>query len=474
MSVTDITRALPPGSAAPAAVDGRLALPVKLFLLSIFLPVAFQLGPLFMNGVRLVLLIVSVPLFFQLLAGRFGKPHLVDYMFFAHVIWMAVALGVNNPDRMVQQVGSVGLEFFGGYLLGRAFIRNRAQFLALCRFVVWGIVLLLPLSLMESQTGRPVIVDFLRSLPGITSYREVNAGTRLGLERVQGTFAHPIHFGLFCSMMLPICFFAFRHSMSNARRLTLTGLVFLSSFLGLSAGVMLAMVAQVGLISWYLALRNVQRKWLVLTLCILTVYLVVDLISTRDPIRVFITYATFSPHTGYWRTIIFDWGWMNIFGSAENNIPPAPLFGIGLNDWVRPSFMHSGSMDNFWLLTGVRYGVPGFLTLAIGYFWTLWQAGQRTDLDGDPELLDIRRAWIFVFAGLTLTLTTVHIWTSIYAYVFFFFGAGVWLLTAQPQGADTGETADMAQADMRARRYSRFPTRSTRRPGPFGAGPAPS
>ena len=433
--------------------SAHLALPVKLFILSVFLPVAFQIGPLFLNGARLVLLAVSVPLFIQLLSGRFGKLIATDYLFLGHVLWMILALTINNPDRVIQQVGSVGMEFYGGYLLGRAYIQNRAQFLSLVKLISWILVLMLPLTLLEAQTGRPLIVETIRNLPGITSFDSVYSGKRLGLERVQGTFAHPIHFGLFCSMMVPVCYFGFQESMSRGQRFFLTFSVFLSAFMGLSAGVLLALVAHVILISWYLVLRNVPYKWVILTGLFTLMYVVIDIISTRDPIRVFMTYATFSSHTAYWRAIIFDWGLMNIFGSVENNIPPAPFWGIGLNDWIRPPFMHSGSMDNFWLVMGVRYGAPGALLLIAGYLWALWRIGKRTDINDDKELLDIRRGWMFVFVCLALTLATVHIWTTLYAYVFFFFGAGMWLMTAEVSREDEMNRA----AQTPDRIYSRFP-----------------
>lgn len=439
--------------------DRRLALPVKLFLLGIFLPIGFSIGPLQLNIVRLILMVMAVPLFFQLLSGRFGRMLPVDYFFIAHVAWMSIALSVNNPDQVVQQAGSVGLEFLGGYLLGRAYIRTRRQFMTFCQMAIWAIVLLLPLWIIETQTGRSLIIDMINRLPGVSSFAIMNTDVRLGLERVQGPFPHPISFGLFCSLMVPICFFAFRQSMSTGKRLLLATLVFLSAFLGLSAGVLMALTLQMGLIIWYLLLRNVTGRWLILTGLFVLIYIIVDLLSNRDPIRVFITYMTFSPESGYWRLTIFDWGWMNIFGSAENGIPPAPIFGIGLNDWIRPVWMVSPSVDNFWLLTTMRYGVPGFLFLVIGFFWAVWAVG-RKNLEGDEELLDIRRAWVFVFVGMSVTLTTVHIWFTLYSFVFFFLGGGIWLLSAQPRSAKETNCDEAVQTAERATRYSRFPVRS--------------
>lgn len=174
-------------------------------------------------------------------------------------------------------------------------------------------------------------------------------------------------------------------------------------------------------------------------------YVVVDLISNRSALQVFLSYATFSPATAYWRTIIFEWGMKNVWAN--------PIFGIGLNSWVRPWFMYSGSMDNFWLVNAVRYGIPGFLLLACGYGLALWSVVRR-DFSTDKQMLNLRMAWIITFCGLTFTLCTVHIWTTLYSFVFFMFGAGMWFISAQPETEDNSE-ANAAVPESRRSPYVR-------------------
>jgi hypothetical protein len=182
------------------------------------------------------------------------------------------------------------------------------------------------------------------------------------------------------------------------------------------------MIMHIFFIVWGAIFLRTGKAWILLLILAAIAYVLIDLLSNRTPIRVFFSYATFSPHTAYWRGIIFDWGMRNVWAN--------PLFGLGLNDWVRPSFMSSGSMDNFWLVMAVRYGIPGFLTIAAGYAIAMWRVG-RCDFSGDAAMILLRRAWMFTFLGLTFTLCTVHIWTSLYSYVFFLFGAGMWFITAQ-------------------------------------------
>jgi O-antigen ligase len=137
------------------------------------------------------------------------------------------------------------------------------------------------------------------------------------------------------------------------------------------------------------------------------------------------SYATFSPHTAYWRSIIFEWGMKSVWDN--------PIFGKGLNDWVRPWFMRSASVDNFWLLTAMRYGIPGFVLLAAGYVIGLARV-MRPDFSTDPMLRQLRLAWVFIFLGMTFTLATVSIWTEVYSFVFFMFASGLWLTEVQPAG----------------------------------------
>lgn len=456
----------PTQGAATAQSASKLSIVVFLYFAAVMVPFTFHAGPLLLTSVRLCVLIMIIPLFINLMMGKYGRILLVDIVFTLYVIWMGVALMMTTPSVVVQQTGSVGAEFLGSYLVGRAYIRTKEQFVKLCKLMTWSVLIMLPLALLETQTGTPYFLEALRKVPGINSFISSHTDPRMGLHRVQGHFAHPIHFGLFCSLAIVLTLFVQQANTTMFKKLFLTGLVFGTAFLGLSAGVLMALVMQIMLVGWYFVFRNVPYKWVILFGVFVVMYIVVDLISTRDPIRVFITYATFSPHTGYWRLIIFEWGTKNIFGSPENGIPAAPLFGIGMNDWMRPDWMHSGSMDNFWLVTGVRYGVPGFLFMAIGYFWTLWKVGQRKDFDDDADLMNIRRAWVITFVALALTLSTVHIWNTLYGFVFFLFGAGVWLVDTPAKSSTSEETKPQDNPGRAPARYTRFPTKPDTRPGP--------
>lgn len=445
-------------------ISTALPAPILIYLLCVVIPIWFNAGPLRLSILRLFLIVMIIPLMVQLLSGRFGRVLLTDYLMVMHVFWMAVALGVNSPDQMVTQVGSVGMELLGGYLVARAYIRTPETFVALCKWIVLLVLIAAPFAVYETLTGKPMIVQMIRNLPGVSSIPVISIEKRLGLERVQATFAHPIHFGLFCSVSVAMTFVALKDIFSTSKRFMLAVFSGAIGFLALSSGAFLAICLQAALIIWAWVFNRSRYRWWILVGLFVLAYVVVDILSNRSPIKVFMSYATFSAHNAYWRAIIFEWGMKNVWAN--------PLYGLGMNDWVRPHFMYSGSMDNFWLVMAVRYGIIGFLTLAIGYAWALFLI-MRRKFESDL-LLNIRRAWVFTFLGLSFTLSTVHVWASIYSFVFFMFGAGIWLITTSENTRDAEKDLQASDKEMAERKFSRFPVmRNRETPGQTAVHPEP-
>ena len=407
-------------------VTQKLHAVVWLYLLSVVLPIGFNVGPLALTGLRILLLIITVPLMAKLIMGRFGKVLIIDILFVLHIAWATLAMAVNNPDRVVENTGAAAIEFLGGYVVGRAYIRTVSDFQALCRALMVLVVCSAPFALFETLTGRPLLLEVFRKIPGIDTVSFNYQDSRYGLERVQFSFAHPIHYGLFCSVAFSMTYVGLKGWISNAKRISVSFLIAICGFLALSSGALLAIFLQIGLIVWASIFVNVKIRWWLLLALFAVAYVVVDILSNRTPLQVFMSYATFSAHTAYWRSIIFDWGVGNVIGSVEKGIVGSPWFGIGLKDWIRPYYMNSGSMDNFWLVMAVRYGIPGFTLVALGYIVGVVKV-MRRDFEGDLVLTQFRLAWVFTFLGLSFTLCTVHVWTNIYSFVFFFFGSGMWL-----------------------------------------------
>lgn len=414
-------------SAATVLGKRRVALPVALFLIAVIVPAHFYAGPLLLTGVRFVLLMSLIPILIRLFQGQFGRVIPTDILFVFHIVWMGVSLSFNNPNLLISQIGSVGLEFIGGYFLARAFIRSAEDFVAMIKFFVLLVCLSVPLAIHESLTGRPAMIELLWRLPFFVTEKIVTIDGRLGLERAQVAFGTPIHYGLFCSVAFSMTLVGLKDVIKDSSRWILAGVIGTGVFLSLSSGALLPVFMQFFLVMWYWIFKKVRSRWIILLSIIAVIYVGIDLASNRTPIKVFFTYATFSSHNAYWRSIIFEWGMKNVWDN--------PWIGLGLNDWVRPWFMYSGSMDNFWLVIAVRNGIPGFLLLATGYAIVMYKV-MRVNLENNITLARIRLAWVITFISLTFTLCTVHVWSSVYSLVFFLFGAGVWLFTSELPGAD--------------------------------------
>ena len=436
MIATDTLSGLDPHRVAPVARTGALSPVVIIYLLMVAIPIGVSLGPLLMTGVRLVLMVMIVPLMVRMFMGHYGRILATDILFVLHIGWMVVSLIVNNPSQVIEQTGSVGMEFLGGYVVGRAYIRSRADFIALVRMLIAMVLCMAPLAVFEAVSGKALLIEMLDKLPGVRTVSVSTQDPRFGLRRVLMGFEHAIHFGLFCSVAFSLCFVGMSGTFSTARRFVTSAIITATCLLALSSGAFLAIAMQLGLIFWAKAFEGITRRWWILLGLMVTGYVVVDLLSNRTPIAVFMSYATFSAHTAFWRGLIFEYGIQNVWAH--------PIFGLGLKDWARPEWMPTGTVDNYWLLMGMRYGLPGFLTVTAGYILIVFHV-MRLQVGTDEQLTMLRRAWVFTFLGLSFTLCTVHVWTSIYSFVFFLLGAGVWFITAVPES----ETDDPAAQDAR-------------------------
>ena len=403
---------LPEAAAMPAATAPLL---LALFLAALLLPLNFSLGSLSLTPSRVLLLVAFVPLVFRWLTGAAGRVTTGDALIALHCLWVGLALiALHGPDR-IPYAGITIIEIFGSYLMGRLLVRNATDYRMHFRNVLIALVLLAPFVLVEMLTTRLVLSEILRSVAPTHMKLQTDADQmRMGLYRAQAVLEHPILWGVFCSLTIANAFYIWRERFF--RSVILTGFATGMTFTSLSSGPLLAAAIQLGIIGWGWITRN---AWWVLISLVVLGYVVIDLISNRSPVQVLITYLTFNSGSAYWRLHIWT------YGSAE--VLNHPLFGIGLNDWDRPSWMGTASVDNFWLLTAMRYGLPAFLLLVAGIVANIVQI-VRQDL---PErLADFRRGHVIATIGLAMTLCTVHAWGSGIVFVMFYFGSGAWLFTA--------------------------------------------
>lgn len=419
------------------ASNAALPMMVSVFILATCTPIYFNLGSLALTPARVVMILLFIPVMLKFVSGAAGKWYFADKMMFAYSVWIAISLLAYDGASMIQYIGITIIETMTPYFLARTMIRNREQYNAFLKFMLVIIVCMAGLAAVEATTGIP-IVNRILDIP-FRVYQQVpdSYEKRLGMMRAQATFLHPILFGVVMALFLAPFIFMPRKDAPGGRGGFLYALpAALACFFSLSTGAWLAMNVQLGLMLWGRMMRENVSRWKILMILTVIGYVVVDLISNRTPFEVFISYMALNSHTAYWRVLIFMFGMDNVWAN--------PFFGIGLGDWVRPSWMFSASVDNFWLLNAMRYGIPGFLLISAMFLGVIL-AMARARI-ADEFLRNQRNAIIFAIIGCALSLCTVHIWSTTLYMVMFFIGTGMWMADI-----DDGEDANPKSGTSKSR-----------------------
>jgi hypothetical protein len=455
-------RARPRSGAAPrgaglqrteAAAAGQPWL-AALFLVSLVIPVFFNLGSLRLSPYRVILVLAFIPSVVGWLGGRAGKPRGFDVMIVGAFLWAGFGLLVHRGvDEGYQPAGILVLEAAGSYLLARVSIRSTADCVAMARLLFRIILILLPFAIYESLTDQPILLDLVR--PFLPTFANVYQDPRLGLNRSQVVFEHPILFGAFCSSAFGVAIYVVGAGKGLVRQAVNGGLVFATAFLSISGGALVALSFQIATIAWDRLTTRIPRRWTLLGSIFGLIYLGIDLLSNRTPFHVFVTYLTFSTGSAYNRILIWQ------FGSAE--VMRHPFIGIGYGTWQRPDWM-GDSIDNFWLLIAMRHGLPTIILL-LGALFILVRQLSWAELP-DPLAHACRAGYLTSFGSMMLAGTTVHYWNATFAWFMFLAGAGVWLLDAAGAPGEAAPDPAAAAAESRRRTVLSDP------PGPRAAGPA--
>jgi hypothetical protein len=432
--------------------SGRLSGTIKLFLIGLVIPWIIPLGPLNLSAHRIVLIFSLLPCLVTWARGRAGPIRIADIGLHLYSIWAVLALAVVHGVGPAMQSGGIFfVEGTGAYLLARCYIRNADDFRNMVVFVIKLIICLMPFALYEWLTGeKPLLVAFGTIFPTVEVTKMV---PRMGLWRVQGTFSHSILFGVFCGSMVALtCLVA---SSRPTIRAFLVCLVGGTAVLSMSSAPIAGIAFQIALLTWNRLLRNFRARWKLLWALAFIGYLMVEFGSNQTPVQFYVSHFTFEQQTGWYRIWIWDYGSASVINH--------PVFGIGLGDWARPKWMASDSVDNFWLLMAMRYGLPAFLLMSLSWL-VLWIAvALRKGLDRTHR--SYRTAYLICMATFVFVGSTVHFWGATYAWFFFLGGSGVWLLdaTADPREdtVPSGLIRDqISPSRVAARRRGRRPAAS--------------
>ncbi|MEM7006061.1 MAG: hypothetical protein AAF498_09295 [Pseudomonadota bacterium] len=418
-----------------------LAIPVALFVLALAVPISVEIGGMRLSLYRVVLLATLPFLILRWLGGHAGPLRVADLTVILLALWAMTAFGVHHGASTAIEAGGIFfVETAGAYFMGRVLIRSSAALRATARLLFYIMLFIAPFAVIEALTGRNILLE-VASLIGDVPPTRRGDGERLGLTRVQGPFDHSILFGVFCGTAISLAFYVVGYGKSLLRRLAGTLAVFVTAALSLSSGPLAGMMMQLYLITWDMVFARLKSRWTILAVLAGLAYLVVELNSQRSASEIFISYFALNAGTAWARLHIWNFGTASILQN--------PLFGVGLNEWDRPYWLGS-SLDMFWIVPGVRHGIPAMALMLISFFAVYLPMVVRRGLDDLQH--HCRLGLLLSLSGLFVMGWTVHYWNATYALLMFLIGSGVWLLDARPETrpADSPATTPRTDQDERA------------------------
>jgi hypothetical protein len=386
--------------------------PCVLLLLAIALPpdLSAQVGSFRMSAYRFALIAFFLPSVYTVFLSGKQIASKTDFLIVLHALWVLIALiFYAGTAQGIESGGIYAIECLGSYAVARAYAKTDHDVSYIVRWVLVLVGVLLVFAIAESLTGNHFIRQASRTLLGGAPLPYIEP--RLGLHRAFTSFDHPILFGIFCASMVGLTFYLFEDRSRPNRKYLATITLCAGTFFSLSSGAFAAAGAQCALIAYDQFTRGIKNRWGMIISALALSWITISLASSRSPIKVFLTYFTFSPGTGYNRLRIWE------YGSAE--VKRNPIFGIGLGEWERPEWMISSSMDNFWLATTVRYGLPAFVFLASA---VLVQANAVAN--NSKANSAFAKGWLFSIIGLCLAGVTVHYWNALFCVFCFILGLG--------------------------------------------------
>lgn len=432
------TAGVPPSMAPSAAVraipapaeDTSMPGLVTMMILALLFPIVVKLGPIVLFPYRVFLLVAFIPLLIRLFSGQAGKINPVDCLMMAATLWAGLALAANHPvGQVIEPFGIYTLEFFGAYLVGRVCIRSAESFMLMVKLCFTILVCLLPFAIIEALTNKNILLDLMPS-----SIRDTNQGIRLGINRAQTIFAHSIHYGVFGSVLLGLTWYAYRPDTPNLRYFLTFPIVAFSTFLSLATGALIAFNIQLILIAWAVIMKPVEKRWVIFGWLCVAGYVFVDIMATKSPFHTIVAKLAFSQTSAYNRILIFDHGMKNVMAN--------PLLGLGMNDWVRPSYV-GASTDNFWLLNTMRYGIPFFIFFTLAIFLIIRRAARQPLTD--PLDRACRAGYLTAFGGIIISGGTVDYWKAMLVFILFIIGSGVWIFSGGAKTTAPPPTEDPAE-----------------------------
>ena len=295
---------------------------------------------------RLALLSALPFLAFQALRNPV-RLHWIDGLVALVSSWILLSLILHESLQQALETGlALSLDFCLAYLVGRLSIRSTSDFRALFLAFLPGLTFIAAVSLYESVAHQHVLRPLIAELVGLPP-PEIHDQVRFGLYRAAGPFPHPILGGVMLATLLPVAWLMFDRGWLR----TVSVFVAFSMIFTVSTAAILVFLTGAVLMAAY----EVQRRsgipvWLISGIVAATLVGLIVAVSESGLLSFAARRVSISEASGQWRVLIWEF--------ASQEVARHPLFGIGLRDWERPTWMFTDSIDAHFLLWSVRFGLP--------------------------------------------------------------------------------------------------------------------
>lgn len=310
--------------------------------------------------------------------------------------------GGTIATNILVNAGTTFLETLGPYFLARSFVRNRADAAVVAGVLIFVTIAVGVTTLFEATTG-------------VSLFSTAQDMVRFGLHRAAGPFPGPIQWGLFAASAFALSVAKGVVGGTPFRRAVVAVLVLGAALTSVSSAAIAAIAIQIILIAWFYLSASLRNRGWIFAAGLVGIYLFIDIFSNRTPVQVAFDYAALDPWTGYYRTLIWQYGWADFLSS--------PFIGIGYQDWARPRWM-TPSIDAFWLVMLLRYGLLGAGPLILGIAAALQRAGRYLPRLTRTSGLDLSYCWLASVSSLLVGGFTVHFWQQ--SFVELFLLVGMW------------------------------------------------
>lgn len=395
--------------------------PAVLLFYCILIPeeARLQLGDFRLYAYRLCLFAL-LPFTLSVLTRGKVRLGLLDLLVVAAGFWMVGSMMYHEGfGKGLESGGVVAFDLVSAYLVGRCFLRSPGQLRRFLKSVFPGVAAVAIVFALESVGHVLLIRPVAGAIFGtaVEGRGAVGAVVRNGLVRAFGPFPHPILGGLLVASFLPLYWLSFR-----GRTGKLGAVAALAAFFTMSSAGIMSLVLNIMSMITDRVVKTVREiTWSSILWTALALGILVHFASQSGLFSVIIRYLTLDAGTGFYRLLIWEYGWAEVLRH--------PMLGIGFDNWIRPSWMYSDSVDAHWLALAMQHGLPVALSILFVTVASIGLLAARRAAF-DPVDSRVAAAVAFSLASMFLMMFTVTLWNNVNSWFYLLLGGAVGIAKA--------------------------------------------